>query len=132
MGDGAQHGSKLFHTIVIVGAAFGAACGGATETPRPSPSGEAPDGALSDPSMEASDDAPSDGPRNIVGEVGADALADGPAADVSDAGRSDASIDAAIDAPLDAPDGKACSPNGRCGPGASNCCYSGACFPCFV
>ncbi len=123
MGGEAQHGSKLFHAIVMVGAAFGAACGGATETTG------------SSPSAEASDDAPSDGPLEVEGEVGPDAVADGPSADVSDAGGNDG----ALDAPPGALDGDICTQPGSnarpCGTGPRggiNCCVSGGCFPCFV
>ena len=114
--------SRLFHAIVILGAAVGSACGGATTAgdPRvPDASGDGPphDGAFAD---EVLPDAP---------EAGRDAATDGVVIGLAeDAASEAAGVGDAADA------GDPCAPP-RCdadGGPTPNCCVGRGCFPCFV
>jgi hypothetical protein len=109
-----QHGAKLFHAIVIVGSAFGTACGGTIVPSAPSPS----------------PDASSDAPSEVGDEVGHDAVAELPSPDASAASDARSAEADAHDAPV----GDPCAQPGSNAPAcvSPNCCIAGGCFPCFV
>jgi hypothetical protein len=107
-----DHRSRLFHAIVVVGAAFGAGCGGAIETANRAALDASGDSALDGPG-----EPPLDAPDDARPE--ADSVADRVAPEGGDA----------------APD----APNVCSQPGSENMycppcshCVDGGCLPCFV
>jgi hypothetical protein len=139
--EAARARSRLFHAIVVAGAALGNACGGRTglETPAPLPDGSAERSAGSDAAQQPPDAFTREAQADVSLPV--DAFTRDSSPDV--VGPVDAFTDSstAPDAPdatgsgvcaLPHSDGKECIVPGFDSSVVHGCCVRGACFQCFV